>query len=43
MYKTFSKCMDFGLNFRMHITANENIRRYKSPDTDEIPVETIMF
>jgi hypothetical protein len=35
--------MAFGLNFSMHITATENIRRYKSPDNDEIPAETIMF
>lgn len=35
--------MAFGLNFSMHNTATENIRRYKSPDTDEIPAETIVF
>jgi hypothetical protein len=35
--------MAFGLNFSMHTTANENMRRYKSPHTDEIPAETIMF
>jgi len=41
--QTFSKCMAFGLNFSLHTTATENIRRYKSPDTDEIPAQTIMF
>lgn len=35
--------MAFGLNFSMHTTATENIRRYKSPDTDEIPAETTKF
>jgi hypothetical protein len=35
--------MVFGLNFSMHTTATENTRRYKSPDTDEIPAGTIMF
>ena len=35
--------MAFCLSFSMHTTATENMRIYKSPDTDDIPAETIMF